>query len=91
MIRARYRRLARAFVSLLEERTLKNIGNLDRTIWYNFGFVGETAIEWDFGRYYHNPDFHDRSFREREIQLFTKSLQRFLDDIAPDWPVDLSE
>lgn len=88
---AKYRRLARAFVSLLEERTLKNIGNLDRTIWYNFGFVGETAIEWDFGRYYYNPDFQDRSFREQEIALFTKSLQRFLDDLAPDWPVNLSE
>ena len=86
---AKCRRLAQSFVSLLEERTLRNIGNLDRTIWYNFGFVGEKAIEWDFGRYYLNPDFQDQVCRDQEIQLFTRSLQLFLDEIAPHWPVNL--
>ena len=84
-------RLAKSVISLLKERTSRNIGNLDKTLWYNFGFVGETAIEWDFGRYYSNPNFTDPLSREREIRIFTNSLQTFLQQNAPDWSINLDK
>jgi len=84
-------RLVRSFASLLEERSLKNISNSDKTLWYNFGFVGETAIEWDFGRYYYNPDLQTKSGREKEVAEFRESLQEFLDTKAADWAIQVKD
>jgi hypothetical protein len=89
--RGKYVRLAQSVVSLLKERTEKKISNSDTTLWYNFGFLDETAIEWDFGRYYYNPDLNQLPVREQEMRFFTHSLQEFLNRAAPEWPINLEE
>lgn len=87
--RLKFTRLAQAFVALLKERTSKNISNSDKTLWYNCGFVGETAIEWDFGRYSTNPKLETKEGKEQEMRTFTTPLQQFLERLAPEWPVNL--
>jgi hypothetical protein len=82
-------RLAQSFVTMLQERVSKNISNSDKTLWYNSGFVEETAIEWDFGRYGLNPKLTNPSEKEKEMRSFTDPLQQFLQNLAPDWPVNL--
>jgi hypothetical protein len=84
-------RLVRSFASLLQERSRKNISNSDKTLWTNFGFVGETAIEWDFGRYYYNPDLQTNGGREKEVAVFRESLQEFLDTHANHWAIQVKD
>lgn len=86
-----FRRLAQSVVTLLQARMAKNIGNLDHTLWYNVGFLGETAIEWDFGRYYDNSSLECDALQKKERKMFTDSLHRFLDEMAPEWPIQLEE
>ena len=57
----------------------------------NFGFLGETAIEWDFGNYATNASLEEKSLREAEIQIFTRNFQEFLDRTSSDWQVMLTE
>jgi hypothetical protein len=87
----KYLRLANSFVSLVQKRASRNICNLDKKMGENFGFLGETAIEWDFGNYAANESLQEKSLREAEIQIFTRNFQEFLDRTSPDWQVMLTE
>jgi len=87
----KYLRLASSFVSLVQERASRNISNLDKKMGENFGFLGETAIEWDFGNYATNESLQEKSLREAEIQIFTRNFQEFLDRTSSDWQVMLTE
>jgi hypothetical protein len=85
--RDKYERLAQSFVSLVQERASRNIANLDKKMGENFGFIGEQAIEWDFGNYAVNLNLSGQEAREAEILIFTRNLQEFLDRTSPEWPV----
>jgi hypothetical protein len=87
--RDKYIRLAQSFVSLVQERASRNISNLDQKLGDNFGFIGEQAIEWDFGRYSFNANLKEPKNKEAEIQIFTKRLQKFLNQTSSDWPLQL--
>jgi len=76
---AKCERLTRSFISLVEERSSRNIRNLDKKLGDNFGFIGEQAIEWDFGSYALSPDLATPAAREKEIEIFRKHLRTFLE------------
>lgn len=77
--REKYNRLIRSFHHLVEERASRNICNLDKKLGENFGFIGEEAIEWDFGSYSFNANLSDPKAKAHEIEIFAKNLQKFLD------------
>lgn len=70
-----------SFLTLLRNRTAKGIGNSDPNLSRNFGFLGERAIEFDFGNYY----LMQPGQRPREIQRYTERLRRWLKKEAPEW------
>jgi len=80
--KAKYLRLAKSLEALVQERASRKLCNLDRKMGENFGFLGETAIEWDFGNYAYNLELEDLDKKEAEIRIFTKSFQEFLDRTA---------
>ncbi len=47
----KFERLTHSFAKLLKTRISRGIRNKDVAVEKNFGFIGETAIEWDFGQY----------------------------------------
>ncbi|MDE3055997.1 MAG: hypothetical protein KGI80_04840 [Verrucomicrobiota bacterium] len=69
-----------AFSQLLEERTRKGIGNSDPSLWRNFGFIGEKAVEIDFGNYIERPDFSSEKAREKEIARYMMPFKKFCND-----------
>jgi hypothetical protein len=47
----KFKRLIASFLSLLEKRKAAGISNSDPNLGPNFGFIGEEAVEIDFGNY----------------------------------------
>ncbi len=72
-------RLTQSFISLVEKRSARNIRNLDKKLGDNFGFIGEQAIEWDFGSYALSPDLAAPEAQEKEVEIFRKHLRNFLE------------
>lgn len=74
--RAAFRRISLSFIELLKERTARKIYNSDKKIAHNFGFLGDRAIEWDFGNY----SVGEMTEAERlvEIDSFAPKIQLFL-------------
>jgi len=65
-----------SFQTLLQKRAVKGITNLDSDLHRNFGFIGERAIEIDFGAY----EMVSREEAEKNQLHFTKKLQAWLDE-----------
>ncbi|MDE3046193.1 MAG: hypothetical protein KGJ02_06075 [Verrucomicrobiota bacterium] len=70
----RLKLLTRSFLQLLEERTRRGIANSDTKVHTNFGFLGDRAIEWDFGNYWLNEELADSAKRQEEIERFALKL-----------------
>jgi hypothetical protein len=75
------------FIELLCIRTSKGILNTDPTLSRNFGFLGDRAIEVDFGNYRLDSKLDSR----HEIKRFTSRLDRWLRKKAPEWVFYLDE
>lgn len=69
----RERKLA-SFQALLEKRAAKGIVNLDSDLHRNFGFIGDRAIEMDFGAY----EVVSREVAEKNKTHFMDKLQVWL-------------
>ncbi len=77
------RRLINSFCSLLIERSKLNIRNSDPNLGPNFGFLGERAVEMDFGNY------HLASFSSKEIENLLGRFEKWLNINAPEYLDDL--
>lgn len=71
-------------VALLENRIGKEIGNTDPSLWRNFGFLEDRAIEFDFGNYVSRPDFSDVRSRRAELERYMRPLRSWLEMNAPE-------
>lgn len=78
-----------AIVALLENRIAKGIGNSDPSLWRNFGFWEDRAIEFDFGNYIARPDFSDVQRKKAELERYMHPLRVWLEKYAPDYLSDL--
>ena len=66
-----------SFLSLLDSRLAKGIGNSDPSLSRNFGFLGERAVEIDFGNYYRGSSTNEKA-------RYVHRLRRFLKKKAPE-------
>ncbi|HSX26948.1 MAG TPA: hypothetical protein VLE89_08095 [Chlamydiales bacterium] len=73
------------FLTLLEHRTAKGIGNSDPNLSRNFGFLETCAIEFDFGNYGLSPDLQLPQYQIPEMKRYTHRLRRWLKKEAPEW------
>lgn len=80
------KRLIDSFVALIASRSAKGIRNTDPSVSRNFGFLGDRAIEIDFGNYTKNG-----VSQEWEIARYTHRLRSWLSDNAPEWVTYLDE
>lgn len=71
--------------SLWIKRAGKGIGNSDGNLFRNFGFIGNRAIEIDFGNYGYSSDLSHLASQKKEIGRFANSLRIWLESNAPEW------
>ncbi|OGN64687.1 MAG: hypothetical protein A3E80_00330 [Chlamydiae bacterium RIFCSPHIGHO2_12_FULL_49_9] len=74
-----------SFYELLLSRVQKGIGNSDPTLSRNFGFLGERAVEIDFGSYFPDPRLSSSEGRKIEIHRYINRLEKWLEKNAPEW------
>lgn len=67
-----------SYLALIHQRSFKGICNTDVAILKNFGFLGEGALEIDFGNYISSPEE-----KTKEFQRFAHRMRRFLKKHAP--------
>lgn len=75
-----------SFVNLLQTRLDKGIYNSDPALVRNFGFLGEKAIEIDFGNYTDKT-----ASREEEFAQYTNTLKNWLKKNAPEFVTYLEQ
>ena len=73
-----------AIADLLESRAAKGIGNSDPNLWRNFGFVGEQAVEIDFGNYKVRSDFLNEDSKRQELKRYLAPLRAWVADRSPE-------
>lgn len=78
-------RLLRSFVSLIAERTKREIVNTDTKVAPNFGFIGEQAVEWDCGNYLLDSKLVDPAYRRREAVQFYDQVRHYLVRHGPEY------
>ena len=78
-------------VVLLEGRIEKGIGNKDPSLWRNFGFLEDRAVEIDFGNYIARPDFSESSCRRAELERYARHLRAWLEKNAPEHLSEFNE
>ncbi len=72
--------------TFLDQRRISmGIRNSDRSLYSNFGFVEDRAIEIDFGNYYHETD----TCREKEIARYKKRLSEWASIETPEWKEEI--
>jgi len=79
--REKFKRLTRSFISLLKSRISRGIRNTDAKLIDNFGFIGEQAIEWDFGCY----TLEESINQANELSIFTTKAAQFFQANYPEW------
>ncbi len=73
-----------AFLSLIQGRLQKGIGNSDSNISRNFGFLEEAALEFDFGNYALSPDLLLPEHQQREMRRYVDKLRTWMSRHAPE-------
>lgn len=73
-----------AFLSVLQSRIGKGIGNTDPNISRNFGFLEGAALEFDFGNYAMSPDLVLEDHRQAEMKRYVDKLRSWLSRHAPE-------
>lgn len=76
---------------LVANRAAKGITNYDSNLWRNFGFLGERAIEIDFGNYAMPPDFSGEKARFKEWKRYALPLRAWVAKHAPECLAYLDE
>lgn len=71
-----------SFLSLIEERSSLGIRNSDPNLGPNFGFLGEKAIEMDFGNY---REMSNRCVQQSELEGFKSRFRHWLEYNAPEY------
>lgn len=71
------------FLDLIERRSAKGIVNSDGTIERNFGFIGDQAIEIDFGNYTLLDELTFKENRWKEIGRFVDNIAHWMDLNVP--------
>ncbi|MBX9744519.1 MAG: hypothetical protein K2X08_04840 [Chlamydiales bacterium] len=79
-----------SLLDLLNQRIAKGIRNKDLSLSSNFGFLGEQAVEFDFGCYMESVDFLQTACQTLEKTLFINQLRFFMEANLPD-DLDLFE
>lgn len=74
-----------SFMHLLSTRANRLIGNADRSVSGNFGFLNGRAIEWDFGNYRLDETLAQVEARKKELEPFLSQLRHFLEKEGPLW------
>lgn len=77
-----------AFFELLRRRVSMGILNSDPSLYGNFGFVGERAIEIDFGNYYQDTTLSEQAGM-REIARYKKKLDEWASRMMPEWKEEI--
>lgn len=72
-------------ISLLESRISKGIGNTDPSLWRNFGFLDDRAIEIDFGNFVERPDFSLSQNAKIELERYMRYLRSWLEENGPEY------
>lgn len=67
-----------SYLTLIYQRSCKGLCNTDVAILKNFGFLGEKALEIDFGNYIYSPEE-----KREEFQRFALRMRRFIKKYAP--------
>lgn len=81
--RERFDRLIWAIDALLSERIECQIRNSDPTLFDNFGFRDEQALEIDFGNYTTNPSVDEKTrYTEQLLKWAEKNTPRWKEDVA---------
>lgn len=78
-------------ISLLESRIKKGIGNADPSLWRNFGFLEDRAIEFDFGNYLARPDLSLPKNARAELERYMRHLRTWIERNAPDLIANFNE
>lgn len=73
-----------AIANLLESRSAKGIGNSDPNLWRNFGFVGDEAVEIDFGNYKVRSDLLNEEAKRQELKRYLIPLRSWVADRSPE-------
>ena len=73
-----------AIADLLESRSAKGIGNSDPNLWRNFGFVGQQAVEIDFGNYKVRSDLLNEEAKRQELRRYLAPLRVWVADHSPE-------
>jgi hypothetical protein len=84
---AKFQRLVDSFVQLIVDRSALGISNSDPNLSPNFGFLGEQAVETDFGNY---QPFHNPQERAAEIARYFLRFEHWLEKNAPEYTAYLS-
>lgn len=79
-------RLLTSFIDLLLKRSALGISNSDPNLAPNFGFLGEQAVELDFGNYHTNTD---STIRKQEITNLLNRFEEWLGENAPEYVKNL--
>ncbi|HSX14208.1 MAG TPA: hypothetical protein VLE96_07310 [Chlamydiales bacterium] len=69
-----------SFIALLQSRIRKGIRNTDHAVVRNFGFIGDKAVEIDFGNYSEKPTSNEDEFSQK-----TTTLHAWLRNNAAEW------
>ncbi len=69
-----------SFIAILQSRLDKGIRNSDPAVIRNFGFIGDKAVEIDFGNYSENS-----SSKQKEFDQYIKTLHAWLKENANEW------
>ena len=75
--------LLHSYFSLLDFRVKKGIWNVDQSIESNFGFLGNEAIEIDFGHLIQASVFLREGYQDLEKGLFVAKLREFIEIKIP--------
>ncbi|MBF8262347.1 MAG: hypothetical protein HW387_12 [Parachlamydiales bacterium] len=87
--RERFGCLVSDLLSLLSKRIALGIYNTDPTLFDNFGFIDDRAVEIDFGNYILIDEHCDRSRDQYEKARYTSQLLEWTRINAPEWIEDV--
>ncbi len=89
--RAKAKEALSQFVHILISRSVKGIFDKDPDINTNFGFIGDTPIQIDVGRFRRDPSRKDPSIYRDDLIKITDSLCQWLETKDPELALFLKE
>lgn len=84
----KFKQMTLSLYSLLNKRTARGLKNGDGQLFKNFGFLGDQAIEWDFGHYHLDPSMVEPKRRQAEINRFLLKMKPLFKQTPKEWFVE---